>query len=236
VNATIMRLAVRALAGQRRGLLLVGLPLLLVVTAAVLHALTGEPVSARLVVLELGMALVVPLVALLAANGVLGPEIDDGSVVYLLSTPVSRYAVAASKFLVAAAVSVVLGGGGLAATALAGGLSSGWLLSSALLGSVAAVLYTALFTAMSAATRHGMIAGLVYVLIIEGLMAAFLVGMRFVSVQSLTQRLVDLLTDVDIPAVDLSSTYAVVASMVVLVVGVLLAGWRLQRFQLRGDE
>ena len=231
-----MRLALRALAGQRRGLLLVGLPLLLVVTAAVLHALTGEAVSARLVVLELGMALVVPLVALLAANGVLGPEIDDGSVVYLLSTPVSRYAVAASKFLVAAAVSVVLGGGGLAATALAGGLSSEWLVASALLGAVAAVLYTALFTAMSAATRHGMIAGLVYVLIVEGLMAAFLVGMRFVSVQSLTQRLVDLVTDVDLPVVDLSSTYAVVASTVVLVVGVLLAGWRLQRFQLRGDE
>ena len=231
-----MRLALRALAGQRRGLLLLGLPLLLVVTAAVLHALTGEPVSARLVVVELGMALVVPLVALLAANGVLGPEIDDGSVVYLLSTPVSRYAVAASKFLVAAAVSVVLGGGGLAATALAAGLSSGWLLASALLGSVAAVLYTALFTAMSAATRHGMIAGLVYVLIVEGLMAAFLVGMRYVSVQSLTQRLVDLVTDVDIPEVDLSPTYAVVASTVVLVVGVLLAGWRLQRFQLRGDE
>jgi ABC-2 type transport system permease protein len=41
---------------------------------------------------------------------------------------------------------------------------------------------------------------------------------------------------VDLPVVDLSSTYAVVASTVVLVVGVLLAGWRLQRFQLRGDE
>ena len=231
-----MRLALRALAGQRRGLLLVRLPLLLVLTAGVLRALTGEAVSARLVVLELGLALVVPLVALLAANGVLGPEIDDGSVVYLLSTPVSRYAVAASKFVVAAGVSVVLGGGGLAATAVAGGLSSGWLPASALLGAIAAVLYTALFTAMSAATRHGMIAGLIYLLVVEGLLAAFLVGMRYVSVQALAQRLGEAMTDVDIPPVDLSSTYAVVASLAVLVVGVLLAGWRLQRFQLRGDE
>lgn len=231
-----MRLALRALAGQRRGLLLAGLPLLLVATAVVLRALTGEAVSARLLVLELGLALVVPLVALLAANGVLGPEIDDGSVVYLLSTPVSRYAVALSKFVVAAVVSVLLGAGGLAATAFAGGLSTRWLMAAALLGAVGAVLYTALFTAMSAATRHGMIAGLVYVLIVEGLLAAFLVGMRYVSVQSLTQRLVDAGTDVDIPPVDLSTAYALVASVVVLVVGVLLAGWRLQRFQLRGDE
>jgi ABC-2 type transport system permease protein len=236
VNATIMRLALQALAGQRRGLMLAGLPLLLVATAGVLRALTGGPVSASLVVLELGLALVVPLVALLAANGVLGPEIDDGSVVYLLSTPVSRYAVALSKFVVAAGVSVLLGAGGLAATAFAGGLSGRWVATAALLGAVAAVLYTALFTAMSAATRHGMIAGLVYVLIVEGLLGGLLVGVRYVSVRSLAQRLGDAATEVDVPPVDLSTTYAVVASVVVLVVGVLLAGWRLQRFQLRGDE
>ncbi len=231
-----MRLALQALAGQRRGLLLAGLPLLLVATAGVLRALTGGPVSASLVVLELGLALVVPLVALLAANGVLGPEIDDGSVVYLLSTPVSRYAVALSKFVVAAGVSVLLGAGGLAATAFAGGLSGRWVATAAFLGAVAAVLYTALFTAMSAATRHGMIAGLVYVLIVEGLLGGLLVGVRYVSVRSLVQRLGDAATEVDVPPVDLSTTYAVVASVVVLVVGVLLAGWRLQRFQLRGDE
>ncbi|GAA5167619.1 ABC transporter permease subunit [Ornithinimicrobium tianjinense] len=235
MNPTISRLALQALVGQRRGLVLAALPLVLVLLAVVVRLLTGEAISARGVLVEVGLAVVVPLVALLAANGVLGPEIDDGSVVYLLSTPVSRYVVAASKWLTAAGVSAVLGAGGLAAAALAGGVSGRWVLASAVAGAVGAVLYTALFTAMSAATRHGMIAGLVYVLLIERGLGTLLTGLRYVSVQSFTQRVTEAVADIDMP-VDMGLTYAVVAGVFVLVAGVAFAGWRLAHFQLRGDE
>lgn len=236
MNPTISRLALRALVGQRRGLVLLTLPVLLVLLAAVVRMLTGEPIGARLILVEVGLAVVVPLVALLAANGVLGPEIDDGSVVYLLSTPVSRYVVAASKWATAAGVSVLLSSGGLAAAAVAGGVSTRWVLGSAVAGAIGAVLYTALFTAMSAATRHGMIAGLVYALILERAMGSLLTGIRYVSVQSITQRITEPVADIDLPVADLGLGYAVVAALVVLVVGVGAAGWRLQRFQLKGDE
>lgn len=236
MNPTIARLALRALVGQRRVWVLVALPLLLVVLAGVLRALTGEPVSASMVVVQVGLTLVVPLVALLAANGVLGPEIDDGSVVYLLATPVSRYVVAGSKFVVAAATSVVLSVAGLAGAAVAGGLSTRWLVVAAVTGGVGALLYSALFTALAAATRHGMIAGLVYALVIEGLLARFLTGMRYVSVSAISQRFGERAADVDLPVAQMSLTYALVASVALLVVAALAAGWRLQRFQLRGDE
>ena len=235
MNPTISRLALRALGGQRRGLVLVALPLVLVLLAVAVRLLTGEAISARGVLVEVGLALVVPLVALLAANGVLGPEVDDGSVVYLLSTPVSRYSVAASKWAAAAGVSVVLSAVGLAAAAWAGGVSGRWILASAVAGAVGAVLYTALFTAMSSATRHGMIAGLVYILLIERGLGSLLTGLRYVSVQSFTQRVTEAVADVEMP-VDMGLGYAVVAAALVLVLGVLAAGWRLQRFQLRGDE
>jgi ABC-2 type transport system permease protein len=235
MNLTISRLALRALGGQRRGLVLVALPLVLVLLAVAVRLLTGEAISARGVLVEVGLALVVPLVALLAANGVLGPEVDDGSVVYLLSTPVSRYAVAASKWAAAAGVSVVLSAGGLAAAAWAGGVSGRWVLASAVAGAVGAILYTALFTAMSSATRHGMIAGLVYILLIERGLGSLLTGLRYVSVQSFTQRVTEAVADVEMP-VDMGLGYAVVAAALVLTLGVLAAGWRLQRFQLRGDE
>ena len=236
MNTTIARLALRALVGQKRGLVLIALPLLLVVLAGVLRALTGEPVSATVVIVEVGLALVVPLVALLAANGVMGPEIDDGSVVYLLATPVSRYAVAASKFVVAADVAVLLSVAGLVGATLAGGLSERWLLVSLVTGGMAALLYTALFTALSAATRHGMIAGLIYALVLESLLGRFLSGLRYVSVNAIAQRLGEAAADVDLPVADMSLGYAVVASVVLLAAGAVLAGWRLQRFQLRGDE
>jgi ABC-2 type transport system permease protein len=235
MNLTISRLALRGLVGQRRGLVLLALPLVLVLLALAVRLLTGEAISARGVLVEVGLAVVVPLVALLAANGVLGPEIDDGSVVYLLSTPVSRYAVAASKWATAAGVSVVLSSGGLAAAAVVGGVSARWVLASAVAGAIGAVLYTALFAAMSSATRHGMIAGLVYILLIERGLGSLLTGLRYVSVQSFTQRLTEAVADIDMP-VDMGLWYAVIAAVVVLVGGIAMAGWRLERFQLRGDE
>lgn len=235
MNPTISRLALRALVGQRRGLVLLALPLLLVALAATVRMITGEPVSGQGILVEVGLGIVVPVVALLAANGVLGPEIDDGSVVYLLSTPVSRYAVAVSKWVTAAGVSVVLGAGGLALAALAGGLGADWVLGAAVTGVVGALLYTALFTAFSAATRHGMIAGLVYVLIIEGAMGSLLSGLRYLSVYAITQRLAEATSALEL-SVAMGLGYAVVAAAVILVLGVAAAGWRLQRFQLRGDE
>ena len=83
MNATIMRLALRALAGQRRALLLVGLPLLLVVTAVLVLVITlggwsqlqgAIPVAFAYVLLFLLMAYyvhnwnrgVLPVVAVLA--------------------------------------------------------------------------------------------------------------------------------------------------------------------------
>lgn len=235
MNPTISRLALQALVGQRRGLVLLALPLLLVALATAVRMITGEPVDGQTILIEIGLGIVVPVVALLAANGVLGPEIDDGSVVYLLSTPVSRYVVAISKWATAAGVSVVLSAGGLTAAALAGGLDADWVLGSAVAGGIGAVLYAALFTAFSAATRHGMIAGLVYVLIIEGAMASLLTGLRYLSVQSITQRLAEAVSELDL-APEMGLGYAVLAALVLLVAGVGAAGWRLQRFQLRGDE
>lgn len=236
MNPTIMRLASKALIGGWRGIVLISLPVLLVALAGVLRALTGEAVSPDLVIVEVGLALVVPLVALLAANAVLGPEIDDGSVVYLLATPVNRYAIAASKYVVAGGVAALVSVAGLAAASLAGGLSAEWTVAALVSGGVGALLYAALFTALSAATRHGMIAGLLYITVLEGLLGRLLSGLRYVSVGSFSQRIGEAAAEVDLPVTDLSLTYAVIAALVLLVGGVAAAGWRLQRFQLSGDE
>lgn len=236
MNLTIARLALRALVGQRRGLVLLALPLLLVALAGALRALTGQSIDPGLVLVQVGLALVVPILSLLAANGVLGPEIDDGSVVYLLATPVSRYVVGLSKFVVAAGVAVSLSVLGLVGAGLAGGVEGRWLLGAGVTGGVAALLYTGVFTALSAATRHGMIAGLLYALVLEALLGRFLSGVRYVSISAISQRMGEAVADVDLPVGELSLGYAVTAALVVLVVGPLVAGWRLRRFQLRGDE
>ena len=62
-----------------------------------------------------------PLVAILASSAVLGPEVDDGSVVYLLSKPVDRHVVAISKWVVAWATTIVVGAGSLLVAGLVAG-------------------------------------------------------------------------------------------------------------------
>ena len=108
LNATIMRLSRQALLGRRRGLVLVLIPGVLVVLAVIVRALTEDAVGYEAVI-TLGFTLALPLVALLAATAVLGPEVDDGSIVYLISKPVSRHRIALSKFAVAWAATMVLG-------------------------------------------------------------------------------------------------------------------------------
>ena len=69
MNATISRLALRGLVGQRRGWALAALPIVLVLLAVAVRMLTGEAISARGVLVEVGLAVVVPLVGTALAQG-----------------------------------------------------------------------------------------------------------------------------------------------------------------------
>ena len=100
MNGTIAKLALQALLGRRRFYVLLAFPVLLIGLVALVTALVDGD-AAYEVLPNLGYPLVLPLVAILAASSVLGPEVDDGSIVYLLSKPVNRYGVAISKWVVA---------------------------------------------------------------------------------------------------------------------------------------
>ena len=106
MNGTIAKLALQALLGRRRFYVLLAFPVLLIGLVALVTALVDGD-AAYEVLPNLGYPLVLPLVAILAASSVLGPEVDDGSIVYLLSKPVNRYGVAISKWVVALGATLV---------------------------------------------------------------------------------------------------------------------------------
>jgi ABC-2 type transport system permease protein len=238
MNPTIARLSAQALFGQKRGILLAVLPALLVLLSVVTGSLIDGSQAIEPVTIVFGLALVLPLIALLVANGVLGPEIEDGSIVYLLSKPVSRYVVVASKYLVAAAVCVLLGAGSVLVSAVV--LEPGELTQALAigLGAVAASLaYCGLFLALATLTRHGTIAGLIYILGFEVLLAPWLPGLRYISVVELSRRLIGVVDDqLSLVGQQISLAYALVAVTVLVVGGVLLAGYRLRSFELTGEE
>lgn len=236
MNPTIVKLAAQALVGRRRGLVLLILPLLLVGLAVLLRALSGNQAYTG-VVSGLGVGLALPLVALLATSAVLGPEIDDGSIVYLLAKPVNRYVVGLSKYVVALAATIVCGALPVLPTGLIldpdrVGASMAWFVG----GVLASGVYCALFLALCAVTRHAVVVGLLFVLLWEGLFGGLFAGIRWASPLAWASQLAhDIDTSISLPA-DVGLTYALVASGVVMAAGIWLTGDRLRSFSLRGED
>lgn len=235
MNRTLFRLSVQAVAGRRRGLVLLVIPLALFALALVVKSLTDGDTGLDATV-GLGFTLALPLVALLASTAVLGPEVDDGSIVYLLSKPVSRHVIAVSKYAAAWLTTMLLGALPLAGVALVLDASEPRrALALGVGGMVAGTVYSALFLALAALTRNAVVVGLLYTLFWEGVLGSVLTGIRYLSVGAWGRELAHAVS----PLVDTVSTgtvYSVVAATLVTLGSVWFTGDRLRSFTLRGDE
>ena len=235
VNPTIVRLSGQALLGRRRGLVLALLPAVVVALAIVVRALTPQGTGYEIVG-AVGFTLALPLVALLASSAVLGPEIDDGSIVYLIAKPVPRHTIAISKYAVAWLATMVLGAlplflAGLVLDSSDPRRALAWTLA----GVVAGTTYSALFLGLAALTRHAVVAGLLFVLLWEGLLGGLLNGIRWLAIGAWGREVAAAVSD-QVAAPGTGLTYAVVAAAVVSLGSVWFAGDRLRSFSLRGDE
>lgn len=184
-HPTVARLTYRALLGRRRALILFALPALLVVLAVAVRVLAGADDSTAGGILG-GFALgtMVPLIGVIAGTGAIGPEIDDGSVVYLLAKPVSRPTIIFTKLLVAIGVTVVFSAVPvLLAGFLLNGNSQQMAVGYAVAAAIASVAYSALFLLFGTITRHAVVFGLVYALVWEALVGTLVPGAKTLSVQ-----------------------------------------------------
>src|SRR3974390_119079 len=107
-NPTVAWLTVRATLGRRRALFFAIPAVILIALTLVLRA--SRPPGAQWpdhVLGDFGFSVLLPLTALIIGTGVLGAEIDDGSAIHLLATPVRRSAVVVTKFAVAAVMTML---------------------------------------------------------------------------------------------------------------------------------
>src|SRR3984885_5675283 len=183
-NPTVASITLRATLGRKRALLF-ALPalVLILVTLLIKAAHPSDPSWPSRILGDFAFSVVLPLTALIIGTSVLGAEIDDGSILHLLATPVRRSSVIMTKFAVAAGLTMLLVGvpeliSGLIATGGATKLALA-LFAGALVGSV---IYNALFVMISAVTTRSIAVGLLYVLIWEGLLGNFVSGARVLSV------------------------------------------------------
>src|SRR5262245_14906402 len=167
MNMTIARITARALVGRRRFLLLLPLPVLLVGLAVLSDSLGARPDEwVGPVVVGLGFAVVLPVMSLIVGTGVLGSEIDDGTIVHILAKPLPRREIILAKLVVAFAVTAITVGVPMYACGLIAG-SGRLALALTVASALGALAYCALFLALSLITRRPVLVGLLYVLIWE---------------------------------------------------------------------
>ncbi|WP_432144214.1 ABC transporter permease subunit [Streptomyces sp. bgisy084] len=184
-HPTVARLTYRALLGRRRALILFALPALLVTLAVAVRVLAGaDDATAGGILGTFALGTMVPLIGVIAGTGAIGPEIDDGSVVYLLAKPVPRPTIILTKLLVAIGVTVAFSAlPVLLAGFLLNGNSQQIAVGYAVAAAVASVAYSALFLLFGTVTRHAVVFGLVYALIWEAFVGTLIPGAKTLSVQ-----------------------------------------------------
>jgi ABC-2 type transport system permease protein len=235
MNGTVASITARALLGRRRFLLLLPLPVLLIGLAALAHAVHPDPTDWGAPVLAgLGFGVVLPMIALLIGTGVLGAEIDDGTIVHVLATPVARRDIVLAKLAVAAGITAVVGAGSMfVAGTIVDGARLG--VGVAVASVIGALAYSAVFVALSLLTRRPVLLGLLYVLIWEGLLGNLLAGSRLLSIQQYMVTIAAETTSSDLLTGRVSLPVAVVMSGVFLVGATVLAVDRLRSFTLTGE-
>ena len=234
-NPTIARITTRALFGQRRFLLLLPLPALVVGLAVLTQAAGVAPEDwVEPVILVLGLTVVLPVLALIIGNGVLGSEIDDGTLAHVIAKPLPRREIVLSKLAVAIAVTTVTTGVPLALAGLIAGSSSlaVGLLAGAFVGSLA---YCSFFAALSLLTRRPVLIGLAYILVWESLLQNILAGTRVLSIYQYVLTVVDRVAGSTLVSSDISLAVALSMSFIFTVGFTLLAIDRLRSFSVVGE-
>jgi ABC-2 type transport system permease protein len=252
-NTTVASITLRATLSRRRALLFALPAVVLILLTAALKA-TRPPMALwpSHVLGTFGFSVLIPLTALIIGTSVLGAEIDDGSIVHLLATPVRRTSVIVTKFLVATGLTIVFaavpeliaalisGGGSIpASSAPDAGLvtiGTGTFAVALFAGALAcSVIYNAVFVMVSAATTRAIAVGLLYVLVWEVLLSNFVSGVKLLSVSHYGLGIANGLASDPALEAGLGLLTSVVMGAIVTVVALALAMNLLSSFTLKGE-
>src|SRR5260370_31512356 len=216
LNPVVLRITLRATLGRKRALVFLLVPVVLLLITVTLRLVAVSPVWPAEFLGAFGSSVVLPLTALIIGTSVLGAEIDDGSIVHLLATPVRRTSVVLSKFAAAVMLTIAFGA---IPEYLAAGIARGFggklalgLLAGALVASVA---YNALFVMLSTLTTRAIAVGLLYLVLWEGLLGNLVGGVRLLSIGQYSVSIANSIAKTSALNAHLTSATAVIMALAV---------------------
>ncbi len=234
----IAKLTIRAVLGRRRTVLMLLLAAIPILVGLLVRANSDGVREIGPTLDGLVIRIILPLIALVFGTAALGSELEDGTAVHLLTKPISRITVVLAKVAVAGTLTallvvpstllsaVLLAEPGTGLVNVARSLGAGVLAGS--------YLYAAIFAALSVITSRGLIIGLGYALIWEGLLAGLLPGTQVFSVREYVRGFVHEVSPSVMDSVVGSA--ALLYAPIALVAALAIASWRLATYEVRGTD
>ena len=142
---------------------------------------------------DIVIGVLLPLSAVVFGTAAFGGEIDDGTIVYLLVKPLSRWRVVLSKYVVA----VISTAGMMVIATIPPWLFLGTsvvppkvLLAFATAIALGATLYSALFVTMGMMSRRALVFGLLYIVVLEMTLSRQVAGVRSLAIREFAMTVV----------------------------------------------
>jgi ABC-2 type transport system permease protein len=234
----VARVTLRGLAGRRRTLLMLLLAAIPVLVGLLVRANTDGVDEVGPTVDGLMVRIILPLVALVFGTAALGAELEDGTAVHLLTKPISRMTIVLAKALVAGTLTAALVVPSTALTTLLlsrpGSEADGALVALSVGALIGSYVYAAIFMALGVLTGRGLILGLGYALIWEGLLAGLLPGSQVFSVREYVRGIANALAPDVLESVVGGTAFLYAA--IALVAALAVAAYRLARYEIRGGD
>lgn len=220
MNATIARLGLRSLTTTGSIVVLSVVPgLYLALNLLIGLSVPGDEdkrVIAAGIAAGLGLSIVVPIVALTAVTRLITAEADDGSILYLVTKPIARINIVATKYVVALGTVVAAG----VLVLFLGALCYGTVdvaAAAAVGGLVTGIAFAGIFVVLGFIFKRSVVASLVYFILIDNLLFNLVPGLKWISASgwgyATTIGLLDFDSDDELSA-GLPVWYGIVAALI----------------------
>lgn len=237
LSAPVYRLTLRALVDGRR-IVILALLALLPVLAAILYASAGE-VEADIFWARLVNRLILPTVtafiAVVIGASSIAEEREDGTILYLASTPLSRLTLVVTKVLASwtAALALLLPSVVVAGLVVLGSSAgAGQIVWTAVATAMTALGYCAVSALLAMVTRRPVVIGVLYILLWEGTIATFAASADRFSIAAYGRAIASEGISGDNAAPSFGGATGFVVLAVVTVAATWLAARRLRRTEL----
>jgi len=178
---------------------------------------------------NLGLTVLVPVVALVFAAGVLGDSREDGTLVYLWLRPLRRWPIALGAYASAVTVIAPLTIVPVVVSAALIDNSTDLIVSTLIATSVAVTGYSGLFVLLGTLLRKSIVWGLAYIIVWEGIASGLGKGAARLSIRGYAGSILGDRTGVVIDSFDVSQSIGVIVPVAVAVAAIALTAIRLDR-------